>query len=65
VKVGDLVRHKETGELAIVEARGEGSLEIWMTLITFDDSRLGKYVVYLAEYFELVSEANPESKIDD
>jgi len=55
VKVGDLVRHKQTGELAVVTSLGDGELEIWMTLIPMKDSVLGKDLVYLVEYFEVVS----------
>jgi len=57
VKVGDLVRNKATGELAIVKKRGEGDLAIWMTLLPIDRSVADDDIVYLAEYFELVSEA--------
>ena len=60
MKVGDLVRNKASGELAIVTGRGEGELQIWMTLIPFKNGALAKDVVYLAEYFELVSEAHVE-----
>ena len=55
MKVGDLVRHKQTGELAVVTALGDQELEIWMTLIPMKDSVLGKDLVYLVEYFEVVS----------
>ena len=55
MKVGDLVRHKQTGELAVVTSLGDGELEIWMTLIPMKDSVLGKDLVYLVEYFEVVS----------
>ena len=60
MKVGDLVRNKATGELAIVTGRGKGELQIWMTLIPFKNGVLAKDIVYLAEYFELVSEAQAE-----
>ena len=60
MKVGDLVRHKETGELAIVTARGEGQLEIWMTLIPFRGSVLGRDIVYLVEDFDVVSPVKEE-----
>jgi hypothetical protein len=57
VKAGDLVRNKETGELAIVKHRGEGDLALWMTLIPSKPNLIEKEIIYLAEYFELVSEA--------
>ena len=62
MKVGDLVRHKITGELAIVTGRGEDDLKIWMTLIPFKRSTLNKDIVYIAEYFELVSEAKASNE---
>ena len=55
MKVGDLVRHKQTGELAVVTSLGDQQLEIWMTLVPLKDSVLGKDLVYLVEYFEVVS----------
>ena len=57
MKAGDLVRNKTTGELAIVQSRGEGELAIWMTLIPLKSNLIERDIVYLAEYFELVSEA--------
>ena len=60
MKAGDLVRHKETGELAIVKQRGDGDLAIWMTLIPFKSQLIDKDIIYLAEYFELVSEAKED-----
>lgn len=56
MKTGDLVRNKATGDLAIVAKRGEGDLDIWMTLIPMRNSALGREIVYLAEYFEVISE---------
>ncbi len=56
MKSGDLVRNKATGDLAIVAKRGEGDLSIWMTLLPLEDSALGREIVYLVEYFEVVSE---------
>tara|TARA_Y100000114_G_scaffold92103_2_gene85561 strand:- start:829 stop:1026 length:198 start_codon:yes stop_codon:yes gene_type:complete len=57
MKAGDLVRHKATGELAIVRRRGKGDLAIWMTLVPFKSQLIDKEIIYLAEYFELISEA--------
>jgi hypothetical protein len=62
VKAGDLVRNKATGELAIVKQRGEGDLAIWMTLIPFRSQLIDKEIIYLAEYFELVSEAKTDDE---
>ena len=57
MKVGDLVRNKATGKLYVVNGVGDGELNIWITL-----SPVGKYspredIVYLSQYFELVSPA--------
>ena len=60
MKPGDLVRNKATGELAIVAGRGKGGLNIWVTLIPVKNSFLSKEIIYLVEYFELVSEGQIE-----
>lgn len=57
MKAGDLVRNRSTGELAIVRNRGEGELAIWMTLIPFKSNLIDRDIIYLAEYFEVVSPA--------
>ena len=62
MKSGDLVRNKATGDLAIVAKRGEGDLDIWMTLLPLGDSALGREIVYLVENFEVVSEVNHDKK---
>ena len=62
MKSGDLVRNKATGDLAIVAKRGEGDLDIWMTLLPLEDSALGREIVYLVEYFEVVSEVSHDNK---
>ena len=62
MKAGDLVRNKATGELAIVKNRGEGDLAIWMTLIPSKPNMIEEEVIYLAEYFELVSEAKADDE---
>jgi hypothetical protein len=62
MKSGDLVRNKATGDLAIVAKRGEGDLGIWMTLLPLEDSALGREIVYLVEYFEVVSEVDDENR---
>ena len=62
MKAGDLVRNKATGELAIVKQRGDGDLAIWMTLIPFRSKLIDEEIIYLAEYFELVSEAKADDE---
>ena len=64
MKPGDLVRNKATGDLAIVAKRGDDELDIWMTLLPLEDSALGKEIVYLVEYFEVVSES-PNGETDE
>ena len=56
MKAGDLVRNKATGDLAIVARRGEGDLDLWVSLIPMKNSALGQDIIYLAEYFEVISE---------
>lgn len=51
-----MVRNKATGALAIVASRGNGDLDIWVTLIPMKNSPLGRDIVYLTEYFEVISE---------
>ena len=48
--------------MTIVAKRGEGDLDIWMTLLPLEDSALGREIVYLVEYFEVVSEVNHDKK---
>tara|TARA_R110002020_G_scaffold353979_1_gene566784 strand:- start:412 stop:618 length:207 start_codon:yes stop_codon:yes gene_type:complete len=62
MKSGDLVRNKATGDLAIVASRGPGALGMWMTLIPLKNSALGREIVYLVEYFEVVSEVDDENR---
>ena len=62
MKSGDLVRNKATGDLAIVAKRGEGDLDVWMTLLPLEGSALGREIVYLVEYFEIVSEASHDKR---
>ena len=56
MQIGDLVRNKSTGELAIVTGVGEHEAKKWLTLLTFGNSKLGEDIVYHAEFFEIVSE---------
>ena len=57
MKVGDLVRNKASGKLYVVNGVGAGDLKIWITLSPVGDYSPREDVVYLSQYFELVSEA--------
>ena len=57
MKVGDLVKNKASGELYVVNGVGDGDLNIWVTLSPVGKSSPREDVVYLSQYFELVSEA--------
>ena len=57
MQVGDLVRNIATGDLAVVTGVGGVEDKMWLTLIPTRGSKLGKDIVYHAEYFEIVSEA--------
>ena len=57
MKVGDLVRNKASGKLYVVNGVGDGDLNIWITLSPVGQYNPREDVVYLSQYFELVSEA--------
>ena len=59
LKTGDLVRNKSTGTLYLVTGVGDGQMSIWILLTEVGESNRGgnNDIVYLAQYFELVSEA--------
>ena len=57
MRVGDLVKNKATGDLAIVTGVGGDEAKMWVTLNPTRGSKLGKDIVYHAEYFEVISEA--------
>ena len=57
MKVGDLVKNKASGKLYVVSGVGDGDLNIWVTLSPVGEVSLKEDVVYLSQYFELVSEA--------
>ena len=57
MQVGDLVRNIATGDLAVVTGVGGVEDKMWLTLMPTRGSKLGKDIVYHAEYFEIVSEA--------
>ena len=60
MQVGDLVRNKTTGDLAIVTGVGGSETKMWVTLAPTRGSMLGENIVYHAEYFEVISEAKNE-----
>ena len=62
MQVGDLVRNKSTGDLAIVTGIGGDEAKMWLTLSPIRGSKLGKDIVYHAEYFDVISEANHDEK---
>ena len=62
LKIGDLVRNKSTGTLYLVTGVGDGEMSIWIMLTEVGESnRSGNNdIVYLSQYFELVSEAGAD-----
>jgi hypothetical protein len=62
MQVGDLVRNKSTGDLAVVTGVGSVEGKMWLTLSPTRGSKLGKDIVYHAEFFEIISEARNETR---
>ena len=62
MQVGDLVKNKATGDLAIVTGIGGNETKMWVTLSPTRGSKLGPGIVYHAEYFEVISEARNETR---
>tara|TARA_R100001082_G_C4274768_1_gene121321 strand:- start:46 stop:234 length:189 start_codon:yes stop_codon:yes gene_type:complete len=62
MQVGDLVRNKATGDLAIVTGIGGDESKMWVTLSPTRGSKLGPGIVYHAEYFDVVSEASHDKE---
>jgi len=62
MQVGDLVRNKATGDLAIVTGIGGAETKMWVTLSPTRGSKLGKDIVYHAEYFDVVSKVNHDEE---
>ena len=56
MQVGDLVKNKATGDLAIITGVGGDEAKMWVTLLPTRGSKLGENIVYHAEFFEVVSE---------
>ena len=57
MQVGDLVRNRATGDIALVTGTGGNETKMWITLSPIRGSKLGSEIVYHAEYFEVISEA--------
>tara|TARA_R100000406_G_scaffold3956_1_gene2879 strand:+ start:580 stop:771 length:192 start_codon:yes stop_codon:yes gene_type:complete len=55
MQVGDLVRNKSTGDIALVTGIGGNETKMWVTLSPIRGSNLGGNIVYHAEYFEVIS----------
>ena len=62
MQVGDLVRNRATGDLAIVTGIGGAETKMWVTLSPTRGSKLGPGMVYHAEYFDVISEVNYDKK---
>jgi hypothetical protein len=62
MQVGDLVKNKATGDLAIVTGIGDVEDKMWLTLMPTRGSKLGKDIIYHAEFFEVISEARNETR---
>ena len=55
MNIGALVKNIATGDLAIVTGVGGADEKMWLTLSPTRGSKLGKDIVYHAEYFEIIS----------
>ena len=60
MQIGDLVRNKATGDIALVTGIGGDEAKMWVTLSPLRGSKLGEDIVYHAEYFEVISEVRGE-----
>tara|TARA_R110002020_G_scaffold199594_4_gene401088 strand:- start:593 stop:790 length:198 start_codon:yes stop_codon:yes gene_type:complete len=63
MRVGDLVKNIATGDLAIVTGIGGIEGKMWITLSPARGSKLGKDIVYHAEYFEVISETTKGTRV--
>jgi hypothetical protein len=61
MQVGDLVKNKATGDIALVTGTGGDESKMWITLSPIRGSKLGGEIVYHAEYFEVISEVKEVS----
>ena len=64
MQVGDLVKNRATGDLAVVTGVGGIEGKMWLTLSPTRGSKLGKDIVYHAEYFEVISSATSEEEYE-
>ena len=64
MQVGDLVKNRATGDLAVVTGVGGVEGKMWLTLSPTRGSKLGKDIVYHAEYFEVISSATSEEEYE-
>lgn len=56
MKVGDLIKNKATGELAIVTGVGKDELRNWITIAKVGHrNKKETEIVYFAKYFNVVS----------
>ena len=60
MKIGDLVRNRATGDIALVTGIGGAEAKMWLTLLPTKGGKLGEDIVYHAEFFEVVCEAEGE-----
>jgi hypothetical protein len=62
LKIGDLVRNRSTGTLYLVTGVGDDEMSIWIMLTEVGESSRGgnNDIVYLSQYFELVSGAGED-----
>ena len=61
MQVGDLVRNKATGDIALVTGTGRNETKMWITLSPPRGGEFGGDIVYHAEYFEVISEVKEVS----
>ena len=61
MQVGDLVKNKATGDIALVTGTGGDETKMRITLSPIRGSKLGSEIVYHAEYFEVISDAKEVS----
>lgn len=66
MKVGDLVRNKATGDLAVIIDVGKGDVKIWMRLLPVgtNEGMIDRDHVYLSDYYEVISESTAENEDD-
>ena len=60
MNIGDLVKNKATGDIALVTGVGGNEAKRWITLSPIRGSKLGEDMVYHAEYYEVISEVKED-----